>query len=240
LILVKNHRGWFRGGQRTTPLLQQVLKSETPRRTASAASKPALVLETARPRRAQLFMAGATCILGLGLTAAMHRSEWVRPGLLSMTGPASPKRPMPLRRWDPTCRLRGWRHLAAAVDDIRFQLRRNGIEPVLATGRWNLPGELAFYCREQPVVYCLGAALGERQSQYDFWRPNPLADAGGFAGKTFIMVDCPAAGIAEAFDHLEAAQNVVYQEDGQPIARWTVVIGRGYRGFAASKQSSHF
>ena len=55
----------------------------------------------------------------------------VLPGVtVTLSGPATPECPTPLSRLDPTCRLRGWRTLAAAVDRLREQLRAEGIEPV--------------------------------------------------------------------------------------------------------------
>src|SRR5438046_9381117 len=48
---------------------------------------------------------------------------------------------------------------------------------VLATERWTQAGELGFYCDGQPAFHCLGLPLGDRDSQYDLWRPNPIVDA---------------------------------------------------------------
>lgn len=245
LIRMADGSAW-RDGQKATAILGQVLlKEDSCRRDdgqRSDADAPATGSHEPRrwPRRLQRLMAAATCLLGLGITVAMHRSEWVRPVMLSIAGAPSAKRPLPLRRWDPTCRLRGWRHLATAVDEIREDLRRKGFEPVLAAGRWNLPGELGFYCSGQPIVYCLGPAMGERHSQHDLWRPNPLADAPKFAGKTFILVDCPSAALEQAFDQLQPLRTVTYQEEGQPLAHWTIVVAHGYRGFTGPHQSARY
>ena len=64
--------------------------------------------------------------------------------LLRVAGPATQQQPMPIRRVDPTCRLRGWRFLAGEVDRVRANVKIGGIEPVLATERWTQASELAF------------------------------------------------------------------------------------------------
>jgi hypothetical protein len=102
---------------------------------------------------------------------------------------------------------------------------------VLATANWTLPGELAFYCEGQPTVYSLGLALGDRHSQYDLWRPNPVYDSEPFAGRTFVFVGEVTPDLREAFDWVETPGIVTYVECGQPIARWTVTVCRRFRGF---------
>ncbi|MBV9123428.1 MAG: glycosyltransferase family 39 protein [Planctomycetes bacterium] len=171
------------------------------------------------------------CVLGLTLTVILHHSDWVQPVLLRFSGPVSEWHPMPLRRFDPTCRLRGWQTLAAEVDRRREELKREGTEPVLAATNWSLPGELAFYCAGRPVVYSLGLAMGDRHSQYDFWRPNPVYDPTPFVGRTFIVVGGSAAELARGFAQTGPTQLVTYLERGQPITCWSITVCRGFRGF---------
>jgi hypothetical protein len=171
------------------------------------------------------------CLLGLLVTVVMHRSDLARPVLLRLSGPPSEQHPVPLRRFDPTCRLRGWRYFGGELDRIRAGLRGHGVEPILAASSWTLPGEMGFYCHGHPTVYSLGLAVGDRWSQYDLWRPNPLWDPDTFIGRTFIFVGDPSPALREAFDSIEALRLIEYQESGQPIARWTVLVCHGYRGF---------
>jgi hypothetical protein len=173
----------------------------------------------------------AACVLGSALTVVLHHTHWIQPLLLVLSGPATDEQPLPLRRFDPTCRLRGWRTLATAVDRLRDELRARGEEPLVAGWSWTLPGELGFYCREHPVVYSLGRALGDRHSQYDLWHPNPVADAETFAGRTFIFVGDPNALLRDAFERLDRPQVVTHGERGQPVARWTLTVCHGFRGF---------
>jgi hypothetical protein len=169
--------------------------------------------------------------VGVALILVMHLSAWARPALARLAGPPTAAQPFPLRRLDPTCRLRGWRYLAAEVDQIRSALRREGIEPLVACASWSLPGEIGFYCEGHPTVYSLGLILGDRHSQYDFWRPNPLADAAAFRGWTIIYIGGVTPDFARAFECVEPTRRVTYQEHGDPIACWDVTVCRGYRGF---------
>ena len=132
-------------------------------------------------RHAVAFSVAAGAALGLLLMLVLHAPIPVQPVLLSIAGPASDAEPMPIRRIDPTSRLRGWRYLAAGVDRARADLQARGIEPVLAAERWTQAGELGFYCAGQPKIHCLGLFLGDRATQYDLWRPNPVVDAPGFS-----------------------------------------------------------
>jgi 4-amino-4-deoxy-L-arabinose transferase-like glycosyltransferase len=184
-------------------------------------------------RRLTFGCLAASCALGLIVTVFMHHSEVARPVLLRLSGPPTASHPLPLRRFDPTCRLRGWKHLARELDRTCAALRAEGIEPVLAGAGWTLPGELGFYCAGHPTVYSLGLALGDRWSQYELWRPNPVWDADTFAGRTFLFVGDIDAVVRSAFERVEESRQVIYQESGQPIALWTVTLCRGFRGFAS-------
>jgi hypothetical protein len=173
---------------------------------------------------------GCACAVGLGLTLLMHRSDLAQPVLLRISGPASRAHPLPLRRFDPTCRLRGWRYLAQQVDAVREQLRLEGKEAVLTCSGWTLPGEVRFYCQGRPPVYSLGPALGDRHSQYDFWRPNPIADGKRFEGQTFIFIGEFHPILRRSFSHIGRSQTVTYTEGGQPVAQWCLTVCRGFRG----------
>jgi hypothetical protein len=171
------------------------------------------------------------CGVGLLATVFMHRSDWLQPLLAPLAGPPTTKNPFPMRRFDPTCRLRGWRFLAAEVDRIRARMRRGGTEPVLASCHWSTPGELAVYCAGNPRVYSLGLAVGDRHSQYDLWH-NPLRDRADFRGKTFLVVGGLNRELLAAFDRVGPTRTVIYYEGGEPIAAWLVNVCHGYRGLS--------
>ena len=130
----------------------------------------------------------------------------------------------------------GWRTLAAAVDRVRQELRERGIEPVLAARHWTLPGEVAFYGEAQPIVYSLGPLLGDRHSQYDLWRPNPVADPHVFAGRTFVLIGVTADAARSWFERVEPSAVVVHYDQGHPVATWYITVARGYRGGTARNQ----
>jgi hypothetical protein len=182
-------------------------------------------------RRLTLASLLGACVLGVGATIVAHHSEWVQPLLVKLSGPPTAERPMPRRRFDPTCRLRGWRTLVAEVNRLREELRAQGIEPALAADSWTLPGEIGFYSPDHPAVYSFGLALGDRRSQYDLWRPNPVLDPENFRGKTFIVVGTPSPRLKQAFEHLAPSRIVVHSEQGQPVAAWTITVCHGFRGF---------
>jgi hypothetical protein len=102
---------------------------------------------------------------------------------------------------------------------------------VIATSFWTAPGEIAFYGRGQPNVYCLGPALAQRMSQYDLWRPNPVWDPEAFLGKTFVFIGDVAPEVERAFERVETPHYVQHAEEGHPVAYWYVTVCRGYRGF---------
>jgi hypothetical protein len=122
--------------------------------------------------------------------------------------------------------------VAAEVDRIRAELRDEPTEPVIAANSWAVPGELAFYCAGHPTVHSLGPALGDRRSQYDFWRPNPFWDEKEFLGRTMIYVGEVNPLLYLAFDRLEETRVVTCREHGEPIASWKVTVCRGYRGIS--------
>lgn len=181
-------------------------------------------------RLAAVNLAGA-CVLGLTLTVFVHHTEWLYPLLARWAGPPREGQPTPVRHLDPTARLRGWRGLAADVDRLRARLRAEGIEAELAGSGWTIPGELAIYCQGQPTVYSFGAALGDRHSQFDWWRPNPVANPDHFAGRTFIVVGLFHPALREAFAVVEEPRAFFHYQDGHPLGFWMVTVCRGFRGF---------
>jgi hypothetical protein len=187
-------------------------------------------------RRTANISAATAAVLGLALTLVVHYPATGRPLLLALAGSPTPDRPMPMRRFDPSCRLRGWHVLAAAVDEIRGAVRAGGEEPILAGSVWTLPGELGVYCAGHPPVYSIGVVFFDRWSQYDLWRPNPVRDSEAFRGRTFVLIGDLEPKIAEAFESVDRPRRVVYSEGGQPIQGWNVTVARGFRGFGDPEQ----
>lgn len=103
-----------------------------------------------------------TVVWGVALTALAMNTHRLYPLIGNKIPPA---------RWDiPMVRLRAMQDRAAIVDQVRDQLRvQTGQEPLVITGRYDTSSSLAFYLSGHPFVFCIGANLGERQSQYDLW-----------------------------------------------------------------------
>jgi hypothetical protein len=160
--------------------------------------------------------------------------------LAKLAGPPTERQPLPLRRLDPTCRLRGWRPLGVAIGEVCQGLRAEGVEPVVAGTGWALPGEIGFYCPGHPTVYSLGPVVGDRRSQYDLWRPNPVDDPDRFVGRTFVIVGGLPECFSPWFERVEAPRSVTHYERGQPVASWTIVVCRGFRGFPQVRRVGGF
>ncbi|HEX3315349.1 MAG TPA: glycosyltransferase family 39 protein, partial [Gemmataceae bacterium] len=159
-----------RGGQRTYENLQYSARDSDPphpgplppqsrgergMNSAAATSNQPLNPAARRGIRMRRCLVGGWLtffLIGLGATALVHEPIWFQPMLEILAGPATEMRPAPLRRVDPTCRLRGWRYLAGEVDRIRAEIyAQEGIEPVLAATTWNIPGEIGFYGAGHPT-----------------------------------------------------------------------------------------
>ena len=159
----------------------------------------------------------------------MHRSEWLHPGADLVDRPGHPGHPYPLRRLDPTCRLRGWR-----LPGRRDRSLRESTAPGARAGAgrrcWNLPGEMGVYCAGHPQVYSVGLALGDRHSQYDYWH-GPLNNPEDFKGRSFLIVGRVDDRLKPAFAEIEPLRWVRHDEDGIGISLWGVTIAHGFRGF---------
>ncbi len=194
-------------------------------------------LRDAGPVYRRLATAGIalTCGAGLALTIAVHEPVLIQPLLLRLAGPPTADNPAPLRRIDPTCRLRGWRDVAVQFDALR---KEHG-DAVLACDSWILPGEFGFYGAGHPQLYSLGPAFGERHSQYELWHPNPITDAKAFAGATFLVIGSDIDTLRAAFASVEPVGLLTHVESGQVLAAWSVTLGRDYRGLPLPLEITH-
>jgi hypothetical protein len=189
-------------------------------------------LASPRPmyRRVQAWALGSACVMGLLLTVFMHGTHHFYPLLTRLVGRPRGEVDFPLRRVDPTCRLRGWHQFGEVVDQYRrLLLLLEGREPVLAGVSWILPGELGVYCAGHPQGYCIGPVLRERHSQYDLW-PNPLTDGERFRGQTFLVVGGMTDEVRAGFDEVWPTIFIKYHERGQPITGWWLTVCRGFHG----------
>ncbi|MBA4067702.1 MAG: hypothetical protein C0501_29155 [Isosphaera sp.] len=174
-----------------------------------------------------------TSAAALAVTAALYFPGLVRPAVGELAGPPTATRPFPARQYDLTARLVGWKELAAAVDEVRTRVRfETGEEPVIVGTHWTHPGVIAFYLSGRPQVYSVGTAnVSDRYSQYDVWRPNPVADAQAFRGRAFVLVGDVGPDTVAAFDRVDPPVRVVFPREGAPVAGWNIQVGHGFRGY---------
>lgn len=193
-------------------------------------------LQTAGSAQRRLLVVGMSWAIGTGTVATVfvRTAPAVRPWLAYLVDANANPESLRIRWVDPSARLSGWSYLADQVDAIRWSLRQEGIEPIVAASRWTTASELAFYCEGQPAVYSLGSALWDRHSQFDVWRPNPIADPNEFFGKTMIFVDVGPLPreMANAFEEVEPTRQIAYLDRGVAVAIWDVTVCRGFRGFS--------
>ena len=190
-----------------------------------------LAASTAWHRRLGWAMLALASVLGLTVIVLMHRTDWVQPLLLRVSGREGPDNRMPLRRFDPTCRLRGWRTLAEAVDEERTRVAGEEPDtPVLAASTWWIPGELGVYCAGHPQAYSIGLTTGDRHSQYDLWT-NPQVNGDQFLNRTFLVVGYVSDEAKQAFGRVDAPRTVEYRENGRLVAEWAITACHGFHGF---------
>lgn len=172
-------------------------------------------------------------VVGLMFSGMIYHTEWLYPIHEAVAPQVSP------RKWDPTCRLKGFPTLAAAVQALR---QRESMPPLLIGSNWSYTGALAFHLPDKPTVYCIGPVAGSRHSQYDLWRPNPLYDPAEFAGRDAIIVGDITPQVKAAFERVEPAQLVQARaKDGLVVAEWRVTLARGLKagGFSSSGEVKH-
>jgi hypothetical protein len=180
----------------------------------------------------------ATCVLGLSASLFLYLSPALHPVMEIVVGTPTATNPTPMRRLDPTCRLRGWRELAERVDVICDEVRSEGEEPVLVGTGWTLPGQLGVYSARHPRVYCIGSLQGERLSQYDLWH-NPVDQPEDFLGRTFVLVGQAHAQTLECFETVSATHTIRIEVGDRPITEFTVWVCRGFRGFGPRPVAKH-
>jgi hypothetical protein len=196
--------------------------------------------------RARVYIA-AWCV-SLAAVIAIHHTEWFFP-MFARWVPASTKGlPAPLRRIDPTCRMRGHKKLAEEVAKRMAALQAEGASPFVVTPTYALTSTLSFYLPGQPDTYCLSWNYGmtaQPVNQHDLWHPNPRHDQAAFRGRAAIVVDDSnmppnfANQMIEkgVFDQLVSIDRIFVREQGVVVGTWDIAICRDYKGLTGYKQN---
>jgi undecaprenyl-diphosphatase len=122
-------------------------------------------------------------------------------------------------------RLRGWPELGQAVGEVIAAAPR---PPFLASDRYQIASQLAFYVPGHPTVY--NANFGRRRNQYDLWGGwEELADRDGVFVLSGVMDPPPA--LRDAFRAVERVRTLVVSRHGQPIHTYSIFRGHEFRGF---------
>jgi hypothetical protein len=186
--------------------------------------------------------------LSLAAVVSIHHTEWFYPTIARWV-PAPTKRwPAPLRLMDPSCRMRGQKTLAAAVETHMAALRRQGESPYVLTATYALTSTLSFYLPGQPDTYCLSWNYGMTQdpvNQHDLWHPNPRNDPDYFRERPALVVEdsnmppnfaqlMANKGVFRRWEYLE---RVVVFEGGVVVGAWDISVCRDYRGIAGYDQT---
>ncbi len=190
-----------------------------------------------RARRVAAGVVVGGVALGGGMVVIAHQSHWLMPLYAWLGRNEPPWNLTPAAAYDPTARLRGWSQLGAAVGRAVAGQRAVGRDPFIMADDYQVASEIAFYCPGQPVVYCLQAALGDRQSQYDLWRPNPIRDPDVFRGRPCVYVGALRPELIGQVQSGQAAlvearleETVEYRVGGVLVRIWPVYTVKEYQG----------
>jgi hypothetical protein len=184
---------------------------------------------------------GAVWFLGLiGLTALQH-TEWFYPVIAGVVPPPTAEQPVPLRLFDPTCRMRGFRELIPEIESRLADLRAKGEDPFVLTPTYVLASTFSFYMEGHPDVYCLAWSPGMAAlalNQHDLWRPNPRRDLDVFRGRPVVIVE----DASQAYSYTKGATDRGVVGSAEPSTRlivrrgdavvgaWLITVCHGYRG----------
>lgn len=200
-------------------------------------------------RRWARIVVAAGVLWGGATVVLMHHTEWALPVFKWLARREPPWNLTPVAKFDPTARLRGWSELGRAVGEVQAAERAAGRDPFIVTDDYQTASEIAFYAPGQPTVYCLQAALGDRQSQYDLWRPNPLCDPDVFVGRPCIYVGArkprlfggEASG-PEALPEARLARTVEHAVEGwgtsAVVQVWSIYVGETFAGLARDRDTA--
>ena len=182
-------------------------------------------------RRLSRIGATAAFCLCFFVTIVSMDTRLIRPLLVEVAQRIKKDDQLAIRAVDPTCRLRGFKHLGVEIDAVRGQVRtEEARDPIVAGANWSMIGEIGFYCQGHPDVVSLGPYFGDRRSQYDIWRPNPIADIQAFSGRTFLVVASHETTLRQAFADVKQAKEVIYRENNVAVASWRIWVCRDYKG----------
>jgi hypothetical protein len=180
---------------------------------------------------------------------AIHHTEWFYPLAARWLPPSIHRWPAPLRRFEPTARMRGHKVLAQAVAAKLAALESQGSSSFVLTPTYALAATLSFYLPGQPETYCLSWNFGmtsQPVNQHDLWHPNPRHDPEAFRRKVAIVVEDAnmppnfAKQMVEkgVFGRMNVIDRVFVTDRGVIVGAWDVTLCYDYHGIAGYKQNA--
>jgi hypothetical protein len=145
--------------------------------------------------------------------------------LVSLAGHVPDRLGLP-PRLDPTLRLRGWRELGARVGELRAGMP-NPARTFLASDRYQVTSELAFYVAGRPPAYNLN--LGRRLNQYDLWE-GPDVRRGWDALYVQEGTRPLDERVIRAFARVDGPIPIEIRRGGQVVRTFTVYRGHDFKG----------
>ena len=122
----------------------------------------------------------------------------------------------------------GWKELGQRVSEVVEQMEREtGQKPFIFSNRYQTTAELAFYVREQPMVYNIN--LGRRHNQYDLWQDfEKLIGSDGIYIQTHDADIEPA--VVGAFASYERLPSQSFSRRGKAIRTFSIFKCYGFKG----------
>lgn len=122
----------------------------------------------------------------------------------------------------------GWEELGQRVSEVVDEMEsKTGQKPFIFSDRYQTTAELAFYVRQQPIVYNIN--LGRRHNQYDLWQDfEKLVGSNGIYVKTQDKDIDPA--VVGAFASYERLPSQDFQRGDKIIRTFSIFKCYGFKG----------
>jgi len=137
----------------------------------------------------------------------------------------------------PAARFHGMRehaeHARRVLEDLGDRSARN---PFVMSAHYGRASQLAFYLDAGTEVYCAGAALGGRRTQYDLWSATDLSDPRTHArllGRDALLM----GGSEEKWRTLFARVEPIGALDAEPVEDRVSFLGFGFTGAASGAET---
>ncbi|MDX2177760.1 MAG: glycosyltransferase family 39 protein [Candidatus Sumerlaeia bacterium] len=162
------------------------------------------------------------------LTGTIHR--------LAPQDEDEPKQAWEWTRLDPSNRLFGWEQVAARVQDLQAESKRQGVETFIAARKYQVGAQLQFHLRGHPESYIF--TKRGPVNQYYF-----INDFDRVLGRDALIVleklgDEEREGIPNAFDSVEFIETVDILRRGLKVDEVHIYRGRGFKGWTFKEVGS--